>query len=147
MGSLSQHERYNVRCAVKMCISRCFTSVIRYFTRKVTDKRIERRRRKGRGKETTDARTTPIKAETIQVQARWPTSSFEIEALSAMHLRYTRERKRRGCGKGKGAKKVEQMTSIITTAGLFPAKRYRCIIASRVSALAELQSKGTNATR
>lgn len=78
-----------------------------------------RRRRQEEGKETTGV---PIKAETIQVLARWPTSGFETEALFAMHLRYTRERKRRGCEKGKGTKEsrtndVDNNDSGITNSG------------------------------
>lgn len=90
----------------------------RRFTREVANKR-GRRRRQEEGKETTGV---PIKAETIQVLARWPTSGFETEALFAMHLRYTRERKRRGCEKGKGTKEsrtndVDNNDSGITNSG------------------------------
>jgi len=65
--------------------------VTRRFTRKVANKLGgEGERREARRRRTL---ATPIKAETIQVQARWPTSGFETEALFAMHLRYTREKK------------------------------------------------------
>lgn len=93
----------------KRCIRRCFTPLVtRRFTREVANKQGGEQERRGKRARRRRTLATPIKAETIQVQARWPTSGFETEALFAMHLRYTRERKRRGCGKGKG--KVERMT-------------------------------------
>lgn len=78
--------------------------------------RMEKKKRK-KHKETTDACTTPIKAETIQVQARWPTSGFEIEALSAMHLRYAGEKKawlwKRKGGEESGTNDVDNNDSTI----------------------------------
>lgn len=76
--------------------------IIRRFTREVANKQGGEEEKRVARRRWTFA--TPIKAETIQVQARWPTSGFETEGLFAMHLRYTREKKRRGCGKGKGTK-------------------------------------------
>lgn len=90
----------------KRGIWRCFTpSLLVALRAKSRTNRVERKDgRKAGVARRRRTLATPIKAETIQVQARWPTSGFETEALFAMHLRYTRARKRRGCGKGKGPK-------------------------------------------